>query len=82
MRFDRVTQILFIIYCVEAGAIFLLAPWGNLWERFVFQIPSSELRMILLHPLSRALLSAFGLLHFIWGAHDLDLLLQRRKSSG
>ncbi len=80
MRLGRLSQILFIIYCIEAGVIFLLAPWGAVWDRFVFQIPSSDLRSILLHPFFRSFISAFGLVHLIWGAHDLDLLLLQWKS--
>ena len=80
MRFERLPQILFILYCVEAGTIFLLAPWGPVWERFVFQVPSTELRSLLLHPFVRSTVSGFGLLHLIWGAHDLDLMLSRWKA--
>ncbi len=80
MRLDRLSQILFILYCVEAGTILLLAPWGAVWDRFVVQMPSADLRNLLLHPLLRSLISAFGLVHLIWGAHDLDLLLAQWRS--
>ena len=82
MRLDRFSRILFILYCVEAGTVFLLAPWGAVWDRFVFQFSSGEFQSILLHPLLRSLLSAFGLLHLVWGAHDLDLLLLNWRSRG
>ena len=77
MRLDRLSRILFILYCVEAGTILLLAPWGAVWDRLVLQVPSADLRGMLLHPLLRSLVSAFGLVHLVWGAHDLDLLLQQ-----
>jgi hypothetical protein len=80
MRLERFSRILFILYCVEAGTILLLAPWGAIWDRFVVQVPSADLRGMLLHPLFRSLISAFGLVHLIWGAHDLDLLLQQFRS--
>ena len=82
MRLDRFSRILFILYCVEAGTVFLLAPWGAVWDRFVFQFSSAEFQSILLHPLLRSLVSAFGLVHLVWGAHDLDLLLLNWRSRG
>ena len=80
MRLDRFSRILFILYCVEAGTIFLLAPWGAVWDRFVFQFSSTAVQTLLLHPMLRSSLSAFGLVHLVWGAHDLDLLLLNWRS--
>ena len=79
MKFRIVTQILFIVYCVEAGALFLLTPWSSGWDRHVVQVPWLQLHELLLHPILRSAISAFGLLHLIWAAHDVDLLLIRWK---
>lgn len=80
MRLDLFSRILFIIYCLEAGAVLLLVPWGHGWERMMFRIPFETLRDITLQPFFRSLVSAFGLVHLIWATHDLDLLLQHWRS--
>lgn len=79
MRSSFVFRILFILYCVEAGTFLVLAPWSTVWDRTLIQIPFDLLRAIVLHPLSRAAVTGFGLIHLVWGAHDLDELIFRRK---
>jgi len=80
MRLDLISRILFIIYCVEAGAVFFLAPWGVAWDRTIVQIPFEGLRNLFLHPLFRSLVTAFGVVHLVWAVNDLDLLLMRWRS--
>ena len=80
MRLDRLSRILFIIYCLEAGAVFLLVPWGAAWDRAIVQVPFDGLRILLLHPLFRSVISGFGIVHFVWAFNDLDLFLEHRRS--
>ncbi|MEE9561802.1 MAG: hypothetical protein V3W50_01900 [Thermoanaerobaculia bacterium] len=82
MRARLFTRILFILYCVEAGALFVLAPWSGGWERAVVQLPWLPVRDLLLNTLVRSAVSGFGFLHLVWAAHDLDLLFSRRKVPG
>ena len=79
MRFDLISRILFIIYCVEAGAVFFLLPWCSAWDRTVVQIPMVSLRTLFLHPLARSAVTGFGILHLVWAVNDLDLLLASRR---
>jgi hypothetical protein len=79
MRSSLLYRILFILYCVEAGTFLVLAPWSAVWDRTLIQIPIDLLRMAGLHPLFRAAVTGFGLIHLVWGAHDLDELIFRRK---
>ena len=79
MRLDLISRILFIIYCVEAGALFFVLPWGVGWDRTVVQIPLAILRALLFHPLARSAISAFGILHLVWAVNDLDLMLKGRR---
>ena len=80
MRLDLISRILFIIYCVEAGAVFFLVPWGAAWDRTIFQISPDGWRSVFLHPLFRSLITAFGVLHLVWAINDLDLLLMRWRT--
>jgi hypothetical protein len=72
-------RILFILYCVEAGVFLLLSPWSPRWDESVVRLSVSHLSFFLLHPIVRGAISGFGLVHLIWGAHDLDLWLTERK---
>lgn len=72
-------RILFLLYCIEAGVVLLLAPWSPSWDRAVIQIPDFHLQTLLLHGAMRGAISGFGFVHLIWGMHDLDGWLARRK---
>ncbi len=69
----------FIIYCVEAGVFLLLSPWSPRWDEAIVQISNLGLRELLFDPAVRGAISGFGLVHLLWGAHDLDLWLASRK---
>jgi len=79
MRSSSLFRILFILYCIEAGTFLVLAPWSPVWDRTLIQIPNEILRAFLLHPYLRAAVTGFGLIHLVWGAHDLDDLIFRRR---
>ncbi len=66
---------LFVLYCVEAGTLLVMAPWSGYWERLVAGLPVIELQLLALRPWVRGAVTGFGLVHLIWGAHDLDAWL-------
>ena len=75
-------RVLFLLYCIEAGILMLLAPWSPSWDRAIAQIPNFSLQAVLFHPLLRGAVTGFGLVHLVWGAHDLDEWLARRRFGG
>ena len=78
MRADLFSRIFFILYCIEAGVFLLWAPWTPFWERAVFGLPFpglAEIDAFLVEPLTRGAVSGFGLVHLVWGIHDLRSLL-------
>jgi hypothetical protein len=79
MRSSSLFRILFILYCIEAGTFLVLAPWSPVWDRTVIQLPLEMLRSLGFHALFRAMVTGFGLIHLVWGAHDLDELIFRRR---
>jgi hypothetical protein len=74
-------RVIFVIYCVEAGAFFLAAPWLQVWERLAFAVPWSPIRDLLLSTWCRAAIAGFGVVHLAWVIHDLDLFLRRPAGS-
>jgi hypothetical protein len=79
MRSSFLLRIFFILYCVEAGTFLVLAPWSPIWDRAMIQIGLDLVRTASFHPVARACVTGFGLIHLVWGAHDLDELIFRRK---
>lgn len=75
MGLDRLLHFLLFFYCVTAGLIFLLAPWTPGWDHLLLHLPSPAQRA-LGHSLCRGALSGFGLVHFVWGVHDVTELVR------
>lgn len=83
MKARALTAFLFIFYCVEVGTFLVMLPWSPYWDRLAISLPMVELQVALLRPWVRGAVSGFGLLHLVWGAHDLDawLVARRRRPS-
>jgi hypothetical protein len=79
VRTDSLLGFLFIVYCLEAGLLFALAPWSAGWDRAALQLPWHGVRSAALHPFLRGAVTSFGVLHFVWGAHDIDSWWRRRR---
>ena len=69
----------FVLYCLEAGIFLVMAPWSGVWESLLADFPVARLHGILLLPAVRGAISGFGLIHLVWGAHDLEFWLVRRR---
>ena len=82
MRRPWISGLLFIVYCAEAGIFLVMAPWSPSWERLVGYVPIQSLYLVLLLPLVRGAVSGFGLVHLVWGVHDLQSWLASRKYHG
>jgi hypothetical protein len=80
MRSSIFFRLLFVLYCFEAGVFLVLAPWSVVWDRTVIQISFTSLRNLLLHAALRGGVSGFGFIHLLWGLHDLDEILFRRRA--
>ena len=75
-------QAVFVLYCIEAGVFLILVPWREAWQRLLLDLPISTLHPLLLTPIARGAVSGFGLVHLVWGAHDLRGLLGARPGDG
>ena len=72
---------LFILYCIEAGVFLVLVPWREAWSQLLFGFPSQTVRQALLTSVGRGAVTGFGLIHLVWGAHDLQELLASRSAA-
>lgn len=77
MRPGLLTRLLFVSYCLEAGMFLLMVPWSPAWDRTVARLPIPLLAAALRSTFGRAALAGFGMVHLIWGIHDLDSLWPR-----
>lgn len=71
---------LFVFYCAEMGAFLVMAPWSALWDRVLFGVPSAWVQAIYLSPFFRGAISGLGVIHILWGAHDLEEWLARKRA--
>ena len=79
VRSSTMIRLFFILYCFEAGLLLLFAPWSPEWDRIMMQLlPFQAARALLLHPWFRGGVTGFGMVHLVWGAHDLFAVLSRR----
>lgn len=62
---------LFILYCIEAGIFLVWAPWTTFWERAFAAWSSPGLTLLMANPWMRGAVTGFGLIHLVWGLHDL-----------
>ncbi len=75
MDMDWLFRLAFILYCITVGVVLCLIPWTQAWGFMVGGLPFPSLRF-LEEPAMRGGISGFGLIHLVWGAHDLSELLR------
>lgn len=72
--------ILFILYCLEAGAFFSIVPWTRFWEFHPLLHANPTLALLADNFFVRGLVSGFGLAHFIVAVREVTLILERRRA--
>lgn len=81
MPVATLTQVLFIVYCLEVGFFLVFAPWSSSWDRVMLRLPLPEAALPwVLHVVFRGGVCGFGWVHVVWGSHDLQQLLSRRRA--
>ncbi len=75
-------RVLFVIYCVEAGLFLVIAPWREFWSLLVSRSALSQVYLgaFFMLPWVRGAVTGFGLIHLVWGIHDLECMLLRRRT--
>jgi hypothetical protein len=57
-------------------------PWSAAWERLAGPVGVAGIGALVGAPVVRGAVSGFGLVHLVWGAHDLLGWLGRRRERG
>jgi hypothetical protein len=77
---DLFHRLVLLLYCLEGGLFLILAPWSPLWPRNYFFRRYRPLGDLALHPVSRGVVSAVGLVLLLQGAWELvRLVLAARR---
>ncbi len=81
VAWSSLLRVLFVIYCVEAGLFLVIAPWREFWNLLVSRsaLSQAHLGTLFMLPWVRGAVSGFGLIHLIWGIHDLERMLLSRR---
>lgn len=76
------STLLFILYCLEAGVFFIIAPWTRFWTTNpLFQ--SSELLAVLTESFYlRGLISGLGIVHLLVGTREALALFTGSRQTG
>lgn len=69
---SRLLFVVYVLYCIEAGIFLAWAPWTGFWERTFVSLPWLEIGRLMLDPWIRGAVTGFGLVHLVWGLHDLE----------
>lgn len=62
--------VLYASYLTNVGLLLIMLPWSEVWIRFVLLTPP-RLGIVLDSPISRGVISAFGVLHFVLLAFEI-----------
>jgi hypothetical protein len=74
-------ELFFALYCVEAGFVFLAAPWTRFWTLNPLLHHSVRAAILADSPWVRGLVSGIGIVHLIIGIRDIRRL-SRPRSEG
>lgn len=72
--------ILFILYCIEAGAFFSIVPWTRFWAFHPLLHASPMISVIADNLFVRGMVSGFGLAHFIVALREVASILEQRRA--
>ncbi len=80
MEFERLLPLFFVIYCTTVGIVLTVIPWTPGWDQMLRHLPT--VGGFLEVPLVRGGLTGFGLVHLVWGLHDLQQILRSPDGTG
>ncbi|MGH9459272.1 MAG: hypothetical protein ACRD2J_16680 [Thermoanaerobaculia bacterium] len=73
--------LLFILYCIEAGAFFVVIPWTRFWTTNELLHASAAVAAVAENGFVRGLVSGFGVAHLVVAFRELTGLFRRREET-
>jgi hypothetical protein len=73
--------LLFVVYCLEAGVFFIVAPWTRFWVNHPLLHLSPIVAFLADNAFFRGLISGFGVAHVIVAIHEVQQVFFRRRRS-
>jgi hypothetical protein len=70
----------FALYCLEAGLVFLVAPWTQLWTLNPLLHRTVGLALFVDNPFVRGFISGVGIIHLMVGVRDLVVISKKPKA--
>ena len=70
-------RVFFILYCIEAGVFFLLAPWTRFWLGHPLLTYNSSVAALTVNPFLRGFISGFGVVHLLIGFREILLMVSQ-----
>ena len=72
-------SVLFVLYCLEAGLFFTIAPWTRFWTLNPILHYTSSISLIADNAFVRGLVSGFGLVHLLLCAREISEIIERAR---
>jgi hypothetical protein len=74
-------RVVFILYCLEAGFFFVLAPWTRFWLSNPLLTFNDSVVAVATNPYVRGFVSGVGIVHVFLGFRELVELVGGWRSS-
>lgn len=71
--------LLFVVYCLEAGVFFIVAPWTGFWIHHPLLHLSPAVSALFDNSYFRGLISGFGIAHLLIAVREVNLYFFHRR---
>ena len=71
--------LLFVLYCLEAGVFFIVAPWTAFWIHHPLLHLSPGIAALVDNSYFRGLISGFGIAHLVVAVNEVSEHFFRRR---
>ena len=74
-------RLLLTAFFLETGAVLVLAPWSEFWDRNYFSALAPVLAAWIAHPYVRGAVTGVGIVSVVAALVEIGVLVSRRSSS-
>lgn len=71
--------LLFVVYCLEAGVFFMVAPWTGFWIHHPLLHLSPAVASLFDNSYFRGLVSGFGIAHLMIAVQEVEAYFFRKR---